>query len=86
MKSLIDYLVKSIVDNPKDVNVSENETDFGYTNINVCVNQNDIGKIIGKNGKIIKALRLLLRVASIKEEKRANLVLNESPLNPRKRD
>ena len=78
MKDLVLFLVKSIVDNPKNVSVLIEDSEFGYTNIIVSVAKDDMGKVIGKGGKIIRALRILLRVGSIKEGKKFNLSLSES--------
>lgn len=78
MKELILFIVKSIVDEPDEVIIKEEETEFNYTNIILTVGENDMGKVIGKSGKIIKALRILLRVLAIKQGKKINLLLNEN--------
>lgn len=78
MKELILFIVKSIVDEPDEVMIKEEETEFNYTNIILTVGENDMGKVIGKSGKIIKALRILLRVLAIKQGKKINLLLNEN--------
>ena len=78
MKDLILFIVKAIVDEPEKVSVSEEETEFNYTNYLLTVSENDMGKVIGKGGKIIKAIRNLLRVLAIKQNKKFNLLLNEN--------
>jgi len=78
MKDTALFLVKSIVDNPDKITITEEPTEFGYTNINVSVDKEDMGKVIGKQGKIIRALRILLRIAAIKENKKINLQLLEA--------
>lgn len=78
MKKLILFIVKSIVDKADEVMIKEEETEFNYTNISLTVGENDMGKVIGKSGKIIKALRILLRVLAIKQGKKINLLLNEN--------
>lgn len=77
MKELIEYVAKSIVDQPQDVNVSE-ETDQGKIIFRLHVAEGDIGKVIGRQGRIIRALRTLLKVASIKEGSPAVLEIEGS--------
>lgn len=76
MQEFILKLVKQIVDNPDDVSVVETTDQYGQT-LNLSVNQTDMGKVIGRSGRIIRALRDLLRVKSIKEQVRTNLTLLE---------
>lgn len=76
MKDLLDYLVKLIVNNPDDVKVEVDEKD-DYINLKLAVNEEDKGLVIGKGGKTIRALRTMLRVKAIKENKRFNLELVE---------
>jgi len=82
MKALTLFLIKSIVDNPDEVKVKEEATEFNYFNLDVSVAQNDMGKIIGKGGKIIKALRILLRLLALRKGKKINLQLLESLPSP----
>jgi uncharacterized protein len=74
MKELIEYLIALIVDNPDKVVILEEEREgtFFYT---VKVEQADMGKVIGKEGKIIKAIRTLVRTLAIKEGKKIQLDL-----------
>ncbi|TSC54250.1 MAG: hypothetical protein LiPW16_80 [Microgenomates group bacterium LiPW_16] len=76
MKALLTWLIKAIVDNPEKVKVSETE-DNGQLTLKLNVAKEDMGKVIGKGGKIIKSIRSLLGVRGTKEEKRVNLVLVE---------
>lgn len=78
MKDALLYIVSSIVDNPKKVNIEETEQDE-ITNFAVTVAKEDMGKVIGKEGKIIRAIRNLMKIPAIKQNKRINIVLNESP-------
>ncbi len=66
MKELIEYVAKSIVDQPQEVHVSE-DTDQGRTILRLHVAEGDVGKVIGKQGRIVRAIRTLLKVASMKE-------------------
>lgn len=76
MKALLTWLIKAIVDNPEKVKVSETE-DNGQLTLKLNVAKEDMGKVIGKGGKIIKSIRKLLGIRGTKEEKRVNLVLIE---------
>ena len=70
MKELITYLAKSLVDNPDAVSVTEDETDDSYIyTLNVA--SEDMGRIIGKHGKIAKAIRSIVKSASYKLDKKA---------------
>jgi uncharacterized protein len=59
---LVDYLVRSLVDDPAAVSIATTETPSGVL-YEVTVAPDDIGKVIGKSGRIIKALRILARAA-----------------------
>ena len=72
MKDLVEYIVKSIVDKPEDVTVIE-ELDEEKTVLKLRVSPEDMGKVIGKQGKVARAIRTLLKVLSIKEGKRVIL-------------
>ena len=69
MENLVEYIVKQLVNQKDKVNVSRVERDDA-TVIEVRVAQEDMGKIIGKQGKIAKAIRTVVKAASSKEEKR----------------
>lgn len=75
-KEFIEYITKSLVDYPDDVkiNVVEGEK---TTLIELKVNPEDIGKIIGKNGSIIKALRVLLSTLDSKNGRHTALEIKE---------
>jgi predicted RNA-binding protein YlqC (UPF0109 family) len=72
MKDLIEYIAKSIVDKPDEVKVTEEATEDGFV-LRLEVAPEDTGKVIGKEGRIAKAMRTLLRVASIRKGTRATL-------------
>ena len=72
MKELIEYIAKSIVDKPEEVRVSEEATEDGII-LRLEVAPEDTGKVIGKEGRIAKAMRTLLRVAAIRKGTRATL-------------
>lgn len=72
MKELVEYIVRLIVDNPEQITVSEVPND-GWVIIRLQVAPEDMGRVIGKQGHIIRAIRTLLRVAAIKRQTRAVL-------------
>ena len=77
MKKALLYIVSSIVDNPKDVKINEEEID-GVITFTIKVAEEDMGKIIGKNGKVIRAIRNVMRMPAIKQNKRINISLSEN--------
>ena len=69
MKELVEILAKSLVDNPEEVQV--NEVMGGQSIIlELKVAPEDMGKVIGKQGRIAKAIRTVVKAAAIKEDKR----------------
>ncbi len=72
MKELVEYVAKSIVDNPEQVKVTEVPSEDGII-IRLEVDPEDRGKVIGKQGRIAKAVRTLLRVAAARRNIRATL-------------
>ncbi|NWJ47348.1 MAG: KH domain-containing protein [Chloroflexi bacterium] len=72
MKDLILYVAQSLVDNPQEVHVRQIDSSRSII-IKLSVAPEDMGKVIGKQGKIAKSLRTLLSVAAAREGKRATL-------------
>lgn len=67
MKEFLLYLIQLIVDNPKDIKIEETpigEKSFQYT---ITANSDDMGKIIGKEGKVIQAIRSVAKILAIKQ-------------------
>ncbi|MFH1833226.1 MAG: KH domain-containing protein [Candidatus Levyibacteriota bacterium] len=77
MKKALLYIVSSIVDNPKKVDIEEKEED-GIIQFTINLAQEDMGKVIGKEGKVIRAIRNVLKIAAIKQGKRINITLAEN--------
>jgi predicted RNA-binding protein YlqC (UPF0109 family) len=65
-KELVEYVAKSLVDDPAAVTVTEVEDEEG-TVIELQVAEDDMGKVIGRNGSVAKALRTLLKVTAARE-------------------
>lgn len=76
MKDLVLYIAKALVDNPDKVEVSE-VTGEKATVIELKVAEGDRGKIIGKEGRIIKSIRTIVNSASAKMDKRATVEIVE---------
>jgi len=72
MKDLVEYIAKSIVNEPDSVNVEEEESEEGIT-LKLTVADDDKGRIIGKQGQIAQAMRTLLRVKAAKASTRVRL-------------
>ena len=78
MKSFVEFVVKGLVDNPDQVEVEEIPEDDGTSILELTVAPSDMGRIIGKGGRVINAVRSLLQVAASKQGKRVSLELIES--------
>ena len=72
MKELIEVIAKSLVDAPDQVVVTQTEEDDAIILV-LNVAQDDMGKVIGKQGRIAKAIRSVLKAATINEEKKVIL-------------
>ena len=77
MKDFLEYLIKNIVDKPDEATVAEDTDQMGVVNLSIHVDPIDMGKVIGKSGKINRALRDLVRVLAVKENRRVNVILTE---------
>jgi predicted RNA-binding protein YlqC (UPF0109 family) len=69
MKELVEIIAKSLVDKPEDVQVNEVIQEESII-LELRVNKEDVGKVIGKQGRIAKAIRTVVKAATIKEEKK----------------
>ncbi len=69
MKELVEFIARSLVDSPDDVEVTEVEGERSMV-IELRVAPDDMGKVIGKQGKIAKAIRTVTKAAAAKEGKR----------------
>jgi predicted RNA-binding protein YlqC (UPF0109 family) len=74
MKELLEAIVRALVDHPDEVSVREVHGEKS-TILELKVNETDVGKVIGKQGRIINALRTILRSAAVKEGKIIQLEL-----------
>jgi len=69
MKELVEVITKALVDNPESVVVSERQEGKSLI-IEVRVADGDMGKVIGKQGRIAKAIRSVVKAAAVKEDKK----------------
>ena len=72
MKELVEYLVKSLVDQPGQVDITETLEDDSH-NLELKVADEDLGKVIGKSGNTVNAIRTVLQAAAASRNKRAKL-------------
>lgn len=75
-QEFLEYVVKTLVDNPQDVKVDRKVDEMGVL-ITLDVSPLDMGKVIGRQGNTAKAIRTLLRVVGMKNNARVNLKINE---------
>lgn len=72
MKELLEYIVKEMVDQPDAVQVRERSGQYAVT-LELTVDEHDAGKVIGRGGRVAKALRDVLGIAAARERKRVHL-------------
>ena len=75
-QEFLDFVVKSLVDNPSDVKTGRAVDEMGVL-LTLKINPADMGKVIGRNGNTAKAIRTLLRVVGMKNHARVNLKIEE---------
>ena len=82
LKELLEYLVKEIVSNPKKVKVEETTEEDGTVHLSFSVSPDDMGLVIGKQGRTISAIRSLVKTAAAKAGKRVFIELEENTPKP----
>ena len=75
MKEVVEIIAKALVDHPEDVTVEERQEDR-MTFIELHVASDDMGKVIGKQGRIAKAIRTVTKAAGIRENKKVKVDIN----------
>ena len=70
MRELLEYLARSLVDDPASVSVEEFEEEDGTLVFELTVADDDYGQVIGRGGRTAHALRTLIRAAAVKEDRR----------------
>ena len=77
MKDLIEFIAKSLVEKPEEIVISEETAEDGSVLIKLAAAQEDMGRIIGKQGRNAKAMRTLLNAKATRESRRAALQIME---------
>ena len=75
-KEFLEYIVKELVDNPKDVKVDRKVDEMGVL-LSLKVNSEDMGQVIGKEGSTARSIRSLVRIIGLKNHARVNLKIEE---------
>lgn len=75
MKNLLEYILIHLVDNPDSVEINEEVADNGLHIYTITVHPDDVGRVIGKGGSVIHAIRNIGKIRSIKEGVRAVIKL-----------
>ena len=78
MKEFIEFIAKQLVDNPDKVSVEEITPDEHAIELTLKVDESDIGKVIGKHGNTVNAMRALLAAVGGKEHRRITLKIFDS--------
>jgi predicted RNA-binding protein YlqC (UPF0109 family) len=73
VKELVEYIAKSLVENPEEVFVKQERVGGNKVRLELRVAKDDMGRVIGKGGRVANSARILLRVAAAREGKQANL-------------
>lgn len=77
MQELVTYIVKQLVDDKESVNVTAEENDEGVITLTIHVAESDIGKVIGRQGKIAMAIRTLAKSVGTREGKKYNVEIED---------
>jgi len=76
VKELVEILAKALVDRPKDVIVAQSETEK-TVHLQLTVAPEDMGKVIGKQGKIANAIRTIVKAAAVKDGRRVHVDIDQ---------
>jgi predicted RNA-binding protein YlqC (UPF0109 family) len=76
LENLLLFLARSLVDEPEKVEVSGRETD-SKVDLTLRVASKDMGKVIGRQGRIVKSIRAIMKAASVKVNKRVNVEVED---------
>ena len=73
MKEVLEVIARALVDNPDMVNITEINNENSSITLELRVAENDMGKVIGKQGRIAKALRTVVKAAASRENKKVSV-------------
>ena len=77
MKNLLEYIIIHLVQHPEDVTIEERAEEDGSVEFLVTVNAEDRGRVIGRHGNVIQAIRSIAKVRAVKEQIRVRITLVE---------
>ena len=72
MKDILEIIIQGLVDNKDEVSIEEINKEK-YVEYRVTVNSNDMGKVIGKQGRVAKSIRTVMKSLGLKEDKKVNV-------------
>lgn len=72
MKEMLEVIIKNLVENPNEVQIEQKENG-DITTYEVKVAENDVGRVIGRQGRIAKSIRIVSKAIAAKEEKKINI-------------
>ena len=75
MKELVEVIAKALVDNPDEVTVTEKEDERSLT-VELHVGKGDMGKVIGKQGRIAKAIRSVVKAAAYRDHRKVDVEIS----------
>ncbi|CAN5897404.1 KH domain-containing protein [soil metagenome] len=73
LEELVTFLARSLVDNPDEVEVTSIERDDSRVDLELRVAQEDMGRVIGRQGRTIRAIRSVVKAAAVKADKRVDV-------------
>ena len=73
MAEFLEYLARQLVDDPDSVRVEEEEDEYGGLVLHLHVADDDVGKVIGRQGRVARALRTVIRAAAAGDDRRVQL-------------
>jgi len=73
LPELLEYLARQLVDDPDSVRVERTEDEYGALVLTLHVAEDDVGKVIGRQGRVARALRTVIRASSVGEGRRVLL-------------
>jgi len=77
MKDILNYIITNLVEDKKEVEIIESEEN-GVLNLVIKVGKEDVGKIIGKGGKVIRSIRSVMKIPAIKQNQKVYISIAES--------
>ncbi len=80
MKELVEYVATSLADHPEEVKIREQER-LNAVSLELSLAPDDMGRLIGRQGRVANALRLLVKVSAARQGKQANLEIVEQPVS-----